>query len=54
MYLYIYTNKNYRGKKNYYVNINFCNPITQCKKSIIRVDTKKRHTLKTTYVGHKQ
>ena len=35
------TSKNYRGKKHYYVSVNYHDPITQYKKSIVIVDIKK-------------
>ena len=31
------TDKNYRREKNFYVSINYINPITQYKKSIISI-----------------
>ena len=44
------TDKNYHREKNYYISINYLNPITQYKKFII-VDINKRHTLKATLEG---
>ena len=35
------TSKNYRGKKHYYISVNYHDPITQYKKSIVILDIKK-------------
>ena len=35
------TSKNYCGKKHYYISVNYHDPITQYKKSIVIVDIKK-------------
>ena len=37
--------------KNYYVHMNYCNPVTQCKKSIILIRHKEKPYIKSNING---